>query len=87
MRLVPTLVFTTRPAPVPLYLAWCAPTTIPRQCSTEPTKPLDILIVFSGGQVSEVDLVSQKAAYGTETIQARAVDLGPAPSQDLLTCR
>ena len=67
MRLAPTSVFTTRPPPTPLYLAWRDPTIIPRRGSTkEPTKPSDVVIVgeelvfivIGGGQVSKVDLVS-----------------------------
>ena len=77
MHLVPTSVFTTRPASTPLCLARRTPTGIPGRGSTkEPTKPSDIVvvgeellfIVIGGAQVSKVDLVSQQAAYATESL-------------------
>ena len=77
MRLVPASVFTTRPAPTPLCLAWRTPTVIPRRGSTkEPTIPSDVFavrvklvfIVIGGGQVSKVDLVSQQAADTAEPL-------------------
>jgi hypothetical protein len=86
MRLVPTSVFTTRPAPTPLYLTWRDPTIIPRRGSTkEPTIPSDVVIVrvelvfivIVGAQVGKVDLVSQQAANTAESLDELRALLRP----------
>ena len=86
MRLVPASVFTTRPGPTPLCLAWRTPTVIPGRGPTkEPTVPSDIFavgvelifIVIGGGQVSEVDFVSQQAADATEPLDELGTLLRP----------
>ena len=78
MHLAPTSVFTVSqlglhsPLPRPAY-----PTGVPGRGSTkEPTKPSDVVvvgeellfIVIGRAQVSKVELVSQQAAYATESL-------------------